>query len=363
MASIVGSKSNFFYDHVSFHLKYEIDRAASGKLRNKNTEESWKSLRTSPSTTMKTGMKQKNSRTPEKILIRVEAKFLITKNVNSISLTKGEEERSNKTEVTPDNTKKPTKTEVEMPINEAEKKNGAENRAGNKSIKTPENEEAVEAPSSQPIAYYLKHKINEKLIKGLVDSNKFNKSLSGTRVRKKNGKTYKVLPRGPVYEAILKKKITKKEDIRGNFKIPCSMRGLKHMNALVDQGSDVNVMPYTTYMKLTNESPAETDIRLSLASHSYIYPLGFVEDVLVEVAEHVYPIDFVILDIKENKKRPFILGTSFLTTTKAKIKFDKGTITLRSGKIKRSKNFKDKHLALTEVEEEWKMKEKSRKDV
>ncbi|GKD33310.1 zinc finger, CCHC-type containing protein [Tanacetum coccineum] len=30
-----------FYDHVSFHLKYEIDRTASVKLRNKNTNESW----------------------------------------------------------------------------------------------------------------------------------------------------------------------------------------------------------------------------------------------------------------------------------------------------------------------------------
>ncbi|GJU58138.1 reverse transcriptase domain-containing protein [Tanacetum coccineum] len=87
-------------------------------------------------------------------------------------------------------------------------------------------------------------------------------------------------------------------------------------------------------MKLTDERPAETDIRLSLASHSYIYPLGISEDVLVEVAEHVYPIDFVILDIKENENRPFILGTSFLTTTKASIKFDAGTITLRPGKSK-----------------------------
>ncbi|GJU37452.1 reverse transcriptase domain-containing protein [Tanacetum coccineum] len=104
------------------------------------------------------------------------------------------------------------------------------------------------------------------------------------------------------------------------------------MNSLVDQGSDVNVIPISTYMKLTDERPAETDIRLSLASHSYIYPLGIVEDVLVEVVEHVYPIDFIILDIKENKKRPFILGTPFLTTAKAVIKFDKGTITLRSGK-------------------------------
>ncbi|GKB28224.1 zinc finger, CCHC-type containing protein [Tanacetum coccineum] len=30
-----------FYDQVSFHLKCEIDRAASGKLRNKNADESW----------------------------------------------------------------------------------------------------------------------------------------------------------------------------------------------------------------------------------------------------------------------------------------------------------------------------------
>ncbi|GJW77703.1 zinc finger, CCHC-type containing protein [Tanacetum coccineum] len=104
------------------------------------------------------------------------------------------------------------------------------------------------------------------------------------------------------------------------------------MNALVDQGSDVNVMPLSTYMKLTDERPTETDIRLSLASHSYIYPLGITKDVLVKVAEHVYPVDFVILDIKEDKKRPFILGTPFLTTAKAVIKFDKSTITLRSRK-------------------------------
>ncbi|GKD24935.1 zinc finger, CCHC-type containing protein [Tanacetum coccineum] len=30
-----------FYDHVSFHLKCEIDRAAGGILRNKNADESW----------------------------------------------------------------------------------------------------------------------------------------------------------------------------------------------------------------------------------------------------------------------------------------------------------------------------------
>nr|GEV64312.1 hypothetical protein [Tanacetum cinerariifolium] len=249
------------------------------------------------------------SKTSEKVLIREEAKFPITKNVNSISLTKGEEERSKMTKATPDNTEKPTTTEAKMPITEAETKNQAENKAKNKSIKTPENEETVEAP---------------------INNNRFNNSRSRTRVGKKKGKEYKVLPGGLVYDLILKKKITKKEDIGWNFEIPCSIWDLKHVNALVDQGSDVSIMPYFMYMKLTDERPAETDIRLSLASHSYIYPLGIAVDVLVKVVEHVYLVDFVILDIKENEKRPFILGTSFLTTAKASIKFDKGTITLRS---------------------------------
>ncbi|GKB97157.1 zinc finger, CCHC-type containing protein, partial [Tanacetum coccineum] len=208
------------------------------------------------------------SRTLEKVLIREEAKFSVTKNVNSISLARNEEEENNKMDETPDNTKIPI--EIEMPVRKAEAMNGAENGAENKSIKTHENDKAVEAPG-------------------------FNNSLSGTRVGKKKGKAYKVLPRGPVYDAILKKKITKKEDVGGNFKIPCSIGDLKHVNALVDQGSD---------------------------------------DVLVEVVEHVFPVDFVILDIKENEKRPFILGTPFLTTAKATIKFDTGTITLRSGKSK-----------------------------
>ncbi|GJR59150.1 hypothetical protein Tco_0625905 [Tanacetum coccineum] len=34
-----------FYDHVSFHLKCEIDSAAGGKLHNKNADESWEIIK------------------------------------------------------------------------------------------------------------------------------------------------------------------------------------------------------------------------------------------------------------------------------------------------------------------------------
>ncbi|GJW06385.1 hypothetical protein Tco_1568808 [Tanacetum coccineum] len=149
------------------------------------------------------------SRAPEKVLIREKAKFPATKNVNSISLAKGEEERSDKTDETLDNTVKPTVTETEIPVMEAERSNETKIR----SIKKAERKEVKEVLSSWPVEYYLKHRINEKLIEGLVDNNRFNDFLSRARVGKVKGKTYNVLPRGPVYEAILKKKITKKEDM------------------------------------------------------------------------------------------------------------------------------------------------------
>ncbi|GKD54102.1 MAK10-like protein, partial [Tanacetum coccineum] len=245
------------------------------------------------------------NRALEKVLIREEAKSIVIKNINSISLTIGEEEKNDNDDMAPDGAINGIDTE--MPVKEDEKETEAEKGTKNKPIKRAEREETTEASISKP---------------------------SGIRIGKVKGKTYNLLPRVLVYEAILRKKITRKVEIRGNFKIPCNIGGLKRMNALVDQGSNVNVMPLSIYMKPTNERPAEIDIRLSLASHSYIYPLGIAKDVLVDVAGYVYLVDFMILDIKEDEKRPFILGTPFLTTTKAVIKFDKGTITLRSGNIK-----------------------------
>ncbi|GKD72208.1 hypothetical protein Tco_1330490 [Tanacetum coccineum] len=64
----------------------------------------------------------------EKVLIREEAKFPITKNVNSISLTIGDEERSEKTDITTGNDfEKPTKTETKLPVKESEKEDETKN--------------------------------------------------------------------------------------------------------------------------------------------------------------------------------------------------------------------------------------------
>ncbi|GJW32430.1 hypothetical protein Tco_0052462 [Tanacetum coccineum] len=111
------------------------------------------------------------SRAPEKVLIREEAKSPVTKNVNSISLARGEEERNDNDDMAADNGINGTNTE--MPVKEAEKETKAENGTKNKPIKRAEREETAEASSSQPVGYYLKHRINEKLIEGLVDNHRY----------------------------------------------------------------------------------------------------------------------------------------------------------------------------------------------
>ncbi|GJV71925.1 hypothetical protein Tco_1491920 [Tanacetum coccineum] len=106
------------------------------------------------------------NRTLEKVLIRKEAKFHVTKNVNSISIAREEEKRGDMTDVTPKNTEMPIETK--KPVKEAEMNNEAESEP----IKMAREEKMTEVPSSQPIEYYLKHSINEKLIKGLVDNHR-----------------------------------------------------------------------------------------------------------------------------------------------------------------------------------------------
>nr|GEV50366.1 hypothetical protein [Tanacetum cinerariifolium] len=91
----------------------------------------------------------KTSRAPKKVLIREEAKSPVTKNINSISLTKREEGRNGDNEVvTGDDIKKTTRTEMEVSVKGAETKNGAENKTKNKPIKKAKKEETIEAPNS-----------------------------------------------------------------------------------------------------------------------------------------------------------------------------------------------------------------------
>nr|GEW89587.1 hypothetical protein [Tanacetum cinerariifolium] len=118
-----------------FILSARLTTPLAEKSTIRNPTNPGKSLRTSLSMIMRDGMTQKNSS-------------------NQV-----EEERNNDNEIViDDDIEKPTRIDMRMLVNEAE------NRIKNEPIRKAEKEETTKAPSSQPVEYYLKHRINEKLI-------------------------------------------------------------------------------------------------------------------------------------------------------------------------------------------------------
>ncbi|GKE06660.1 hypothetical protein Tco_1398678 [Tanacetum coccineum] len=160
------------------------------------------------------------SRISKKVLVRGEASSPITKCVNAISLVKTEKDKSIKNnEAVDKSVTKPSESNVVEPIRLVDKKNEMEGWADDESFKSEKKEFTgweikadvlVELRRSQPIGYYLKHEINEKMIEGLVDNHKYNNSLLATCLGKMDYETYNSLPVGPMYNAILKRKLAKK---------------------------------------------------------------------------------------------------------------------------------------------------------
>nr|GEV92904.1 hypothetical protein [Tanacetum cinerariifolium] len=156
-----------------------------------------------------------------------EAIHPITKNINTISLVKMEKEKNiENNEVVDKNVIELGELDDIKPKEVVDMKKEVEDRASDETVRNVDEEitgdgieELVEMPRSQPVGYYFKHEINEKLIEGLR---------------------------------------------------------------------------------------------------------GIAEDVLVEIAGYIYPVDFMILDVKKDKKKPFILGKPFLTTAKVDIRVEKG---------------------------------------
>ena len=54
-----------------------------------------------------------------------------------------------------------------------------------------------------------------------------------------------------------------------------------------------------------------------------------IEDVLVKVDKFIFPADFIVLDMEEDKEIPIILGRPFLATGRAMIDLQRGELKLR----------------------------------
>nr|GEX56014.1 reverse transcriptase domain-containing protein [Tanacetum cinerariifolium] len=120
--------------------------------------------------------------------------------------------------------------------------------------------------------------------------------------------------------AILQNKVPPKLGDPGSFLIPCNFKTLS-CNALADLGASINLMMYSLYAKLSLETINPTKMSVRLADRSFQYPVGIVDNMLVEVGKFTFPADFVILEMEKDSKVPFILGRPFLHTADANINY------------------------------------------
>ncbi|GKA92264.1 hypothetical protein Tco_0814189 [Tanacetum coccineum] len=174
-----------------------------------------------------------SSRTPKKVLVREEARHSITKNVNAISLIKMENEKGAKGDkVAERNVMELKELDALGSIESPDKGEGIDGgivKDMKEEITKRETKAEVllETLRSRHIGNYLKHEINKKLIEGLIDNHKYNYSFLTTRLGKDN-ETHDYFPKGPLYNAIRKKNLVKRDDMEGTFVIPCSIGGVKY---------------------------------------------------------------------------------------------------------------------------------------
>ncbi|XP_056688094.1 uncharacterized protein [Spinacia oleracea] len=116
----------------------------------------------------------------------------------------------------------------------------------------------------------------------------------------------------------------------GTFTIPCMINETYFDRALCDLGASVNLIPYSLYEKLGLKELKPSHISLQLDDRTVRFPKGVVEDVLVKVGEFAFPVDFVVMDMKEDFEIPFVFGRPFLATSQALIDVPRGQMIIKA---------------------------------
>ena len=103
------------------------------------------------------------------------------------------------------------------------------------------------------------------------------------------------------YSAIIQKNMPQKMQDPRSFTIPCTIGNFEFGKTLCDFGTSINLMPLLVVKRLTLGDLTPTTISLQMVDRSMAQPEGILEDVFVKVGKYIFLVDFVVIDIKEDK--------------------------------------------------------------
>ncbi|KAG8501425.1 hypothetical protein CXB51_003734 [Gossypium anomalum] len=131
--------------------------------------------------------------------------------------------------------------------------------------------------------------------------------------------------------AVFQRRLPLKYKDQGMFAIPCKIEKVRIKRAICDLGASINVMPLSVYNKISTELLKETRVTVQLADRSVIYPEEVLENVLVKENDLIFPADFYIIDMendRSNNGSEILLGRPFLSIAYTKINVCNGILTM-----------------------------------
>ena len=104
-----------------------------------------------------------------------------------------------------------------------------------------------------------------------------------------------------------------------SFTIPCTIGNHEFGKALCYFGASINLILLSVVKRLSLGELNPTTMSLQMADGSMAQPEGILEDVIVKVGKFIFLLDFMVIDIEEDKQIPFLLGRPFLAIAAAMI--------------------------------------------
>ena len=131
--------------------------------------------------------------------------------------------------------------------------------------------------------------------------------------------------------AIISRSLPKKMQDLGSFTIPCTIGNSEMEKALCDFGASINLMPLSIVKRLSLGKLTPTTMTLQMADRTLAQLEGILEDVLIKVGKFIFQVDFVVIDIEEDKQVLLFLKRPSLAIGPTLIDVKKGELTLRVG--------------------------------
>ncbi|XP_050883473.1 uncharacterized protein LOC127086721 [Lathyrus oleraceus] len=131
-------------------------------------------------------------------------------------------------------------------------------------------------------------------------------------------------------EVLQGRRIPIKQKDPGAVIISWNIENKNFKKVLINSGASVSLMSMSIYQKLGIGKVSNTGTNLKFADPCIKHAYGIVEDILVTIEEFSFPVDFVIMDMPENKETPIILGRPFLLTSQCNINVEKCILTIKA---------------------------------